>query len=263
VALETPEAAIETTTSAPAVARGRVPWLPWAIAGALALALLIALMWPAPAPSPASLLQFSIASPTPGALPRQLLTPHLALSPTGRRMAVAESEGLWLWTAESGDWQLLADTAGATAPFFSPDGAHVAFFAGGELRRVAAAGGPPSLIVRVPAGNAGSWSQNDAILYTQWLGKDAGLWLVSARGGDARLLAPTPNPINLQAFPSWLPDNRHYVFVQGAFVKPVGERQICVGSIDGGAPECVANGDSLAQPVAVRRLHAQVARRWT
>lgn len=121
--LERPDAAIETTpASASATGRRGVPWRPWAIAGGLAVALLLALMWPAPAQSLASPLQFSTAGPTPGALPWQLLTPHLALSPNGRRMAVAESEGLWLWTAESGDWQLLADTAGATAPFFSPDG---------------------------------------------------------------------------------------------------------------------------------------------
>jgi Tol biopolymer transport system component len=151
-----------------------------------------------------------------------------------------------LWTAESGGWELRPETAGAVAPFFSPDGAHLAFFARGELRRMALAGGPSSLIARAPAGNAGTWSGDDTILYTRWLGQDAGLWLVPARGGDARLLLPAPDPADLHAFPSWLPDNRHYVFLRGAYGNLVGQRQVCVGSIDGGDPRCLASADSLS-----------------
>jgi eukaryotic-like serine/threonine-protein kinase len=198
----------------------------------------------APSSPPASRLQFSIASPTPAALPRQALTPLLAIAPDGQRIAVADNDGLWLWAGESGGWEMLPDTAGATAPFFSPDGAHVAFFARGELRRIATAGGPPSLIARAPAGNAGTWSRDGTILYSRWLGEDAGLWLVPARGGDARLLAPAPNPIDLQAFPSWLPDNRHYVFVQGAYGKPLASARSASGRLTVASPS-VAAGDSL------------------
>jgi Tol biopolymer transport system component len=111
---------------------------------------------------------------------------------------------------------------------------------------MATAGGPPSLIARTPAGNAGTWSGDDTILYTRWLGQDAGLWLVPARGGDARLLVPAPNPSDLHAFPSWLPDSRHYVFLQGAYGNLVGKRQVCVGSIDGGEPRCLASADSFS-----------------
>ena len=253
VALERPMAAVETAPP-PTMSRGGVGWLPWTIAGVLALALLVALLWPSLPASPAARLQFSVASPTPAALPRQSLMPSLALSPDGRRMVVAESEGLWLWTAESGDWQLLADTVGASAPFFSPDGTDVAFFARGELRRIGTAGGPPSLITRAPAGNAGTWGADDTILYNRWFGEGAGLWLVPARGGDARLLAPAPNPFDLRAFPSWLPDNRHYLFLQGAYGKLVGTRQVCVGSIEGGDPQCLAAGDSLPMYSATGHL---------
>jgi serine/threonine protein kinase/Tol biopolymer transport system component len=245
IALEQPTAANAVTPSS-TVVRGGFTWLPWAVAGALAIALLGVLLKPSPAVSPLTPLRFSIASPTPAALPRQSLTPVLAVSPNGQRIAVADSEGLWLWAAESGDWDLLPDTAGAISPFFSPDGTHLAFFAGGELRRLATAGGPPSLIARAPAGNAGTWSADDTILYTRWLGQDAGLWLVPARGGDARLLVPAPNPSDLRAFPSWLPDSRHYVFLQGAYGNLVGKRQVCVGSIDGGDPQCLASADSLS-----------------
>ncbi|HUE87372.1 MAG TPA: serine/threonine-protein kinase [Vicinamibacterales bacterium] len=256
VALEKPGAVTQTTAGAiSSPPRSRAfALLPWAIAGALVVVLLAALTWPTPPPPPVSRLQFSIASPTPSALPRQSLTPLLAVSANGQRVAVAESEGLWLWAAESGGWELLPNTDAATAPFFSPDGAHIAFFARGELRRIATAGGPPSLITRAPGGNAGTWGRDNTILYNRWIGEDAGLWLAPARGGDARLLAPAPNPIDLHAFPSWLPDNRHYVFLQGAYGKVVGERQVCVGSIEGGDPQCLAPGDSLPMYSATGHL---------
>jgi eukaryotic-like serine/threonine-protein kinase len=245
VALEQPFASTTTTPSSIAVRRGYV-WRPWVLSGALAIALLGVLLKPSSPSLPPFPVRFHIAGPTPSALPRQSLTPILAVSPNGQRVAVADSEGLWLWVAESGSWALLPDTAGAIAPFFSPDGASLAFFARGELRRMATAGGPSSLIARAPAGNAGSWSGDDTILYTRWLGQEAGLWLVPARGGDARLLVPAPDPRDLHAFPSWLPDNRHYVFLQGAYGNLVGKRQVCVASIDDADLRCLAGADSFS-----------------
>jgi serine/threonine-protein kinase len=253
IALERPGAAAENAPP-PVVLYRRSAWLGWAVAAILATALLAALLTRASPSSSPLPLQFHIASPTPSALPRQSLTTALAVSPNGRRIAVTDSAGLWLWTAESGGWELRPDTAGAVAPFFSPDGAHLAFFARGELRRMALAGGPSSLIARAPAGNAGTWSGDDTILYARWLGQDAGLWLVPARGGDARLLVPAPDPSELHAFPSWLPDNRHYVFLQGAYGNIVGQRQVCVASIDGGDPQCLANADSLSMYSATGHL---------
>jgi len=101
IALEGPLAETSARPQATAVRRGYT-WLPWALAGVLAMALLAALLKPSPSSTAALPVRFYIASPTPSALPRQSLTPTLAVSPHGQRIAVADSEGLWLWAAESG-----------------------------------------------------------------------------------------------------------------------------------------------------------------
>jgi eukaryotic-like serine/threonine-protein kinase len=189
-------------------------------------------------------LRFTIIAPAGVPIPRPAVSPVLAVSRDGKQIALTSAGGIWLWTTTSGEARLLNDTHGAIAPFFSPDGREIAFFAADELRRVRIAGGPASTIVRAPAGSAGTWAAGDFILYNRWLGPEAGLWSVPARGGTPQLIAAAATPTDIRAFPDMLPDGRHYVYLSGAYGVAVGERKLCVGSIDGGEPDCFAAGDS-------------------
>ena len=71
-------------------------------------------------------------------------------------------------------------TEGAEAPFFSPDGRFVGFFADGKLNKVLLAGGPPTVVSDASAGRA-SWSEDDYIYFRA--GLDEGISRVSADGG--------------------------------------------------------------------------------
>src|SRR5439155_1455357 len=75
---------------------------------------------------------------------------------------------------------MLSGTAGASYPFWSPDGAYVAFFASGKLKKVAGAGGPPQTIAEATRGRGGAWGSRGIIVYAP----DAGgpLWRVNADG---------------------------------------------------------------------------------
>src|SRR5207245_10212016 len=58
----------------------------------------------------------------------------------------------------------LPGTDGAYAPFFSPDGQWVAFFAEGKLKKVSVQGGPAIALCRAPIGAGGSWGEDGNII---------------------------------------------------------------------------------------------------
>jgi serine/threonine-protein kinase len=204
-------------------------------------------------------LRFTIpALPTmPMALPVVNLV--VAVSPDGHRIAFVGAGGIWIWSAATGETQRLEDTEGATAPFFSPDGREVAFYVDEELRRVPVDGGPVTTIVRAPAVGAATWGAGDLIVYNRWLGSEAGVWSVPARGGAPHLVDRPRALPDLHAYPALLPDGRHYLYLRSPYRRPVGERHICVASLDGGKPECFAPGDS--NPVYAGTGHVLFVRR--
>jgi serine/threonine protein kinase len=193
---------------------------------------------------PALPIRFTVPQPAAVALNSQFLMPTVAMSPDGQRIVSVTPDGLLLWSASTATASMLDDTGGAVAPFFSPDGRHVAFFAQDQLRRVPIAGGPVDVITSAPNGSAGTWGRDDTILFTRWMRAEIGLWLVPAAGGAPRLIAAAATLLDLRAFPSFLPDARHYLFLKGGYGSPVGRREICVAAVAGGEPECVAQGDS-------------------
>ena len=77
----------------------------------------------------------------------------------------------------------LPGTDGATYPFWSPDGAKVAFFANGKLQRVSISGGPPQKLVDVLAARGGSWGARNVIIYAPDAGSS--IWRVNPDGTGA------------------------------------------------------------------------------
>jgi serine/threonine-protein kinase len=84
----------------------------------------------------------------------------------------------------------LAGTEGADAPFFSPDGQWVGFFAGGKLKKVPATGGAPLTLCDASDARGGSFGPDDTIVFTP--GNFSGLARVSANGGTPATLT-TPD----------------------------------------------------------------------
>jgi serine/threonine protein kinase len=157
------------------------------------------------------------------AIPISSEVSHMALSRDGSRLAFVsldENSGLpMLYVQRVGapGATLLPGTEGASYPFWSPDGASVAFFANGRLKRIPASGGTPQVLANVLAARGGSWGSRDVVIYAP----DAGgpVWRVNADGTGARSL--TGGIITKQEdthrWPVFLPDGDHFLFMVSNF----------------------------------------------
>src|SRR5262249_55812486 len=71
----------------------------------------------------------------------------LAVSPDGRMLAYVAilkgKRGLWVRPLDGASARLLPGSAGASQPFWSPDGKSMGYFAGAKLWRIDLAGGAP------------------------------------------------------------------------------------------------------------------------
>ncbi len=162
---------------------------------------------PGPAPQPLA----RVAQPIVNELmvtTRNLIT--LAISPDGSKIVHVANQRLYLRSLDSLTAVELAGTEGAAAPFFSPDGKWVGFFAGGQTKKIPVAGGTP-VTVCAKDGFDGSWGPNDTILIGTAF---SGILAVSAQGGPPSVLVP-PQPGIIQLKPRALPDGKTFLYVRG------------------------------------------------
>ena len=160
------------------------------------------------------------------------LTNTLALSPDGQRLAfvAADATGqrqLWVRPLAAAEAQAIAGTQDASDPFWSPDSAHVAFFANRQLKRVAASGGSVTVITETGNGAGGSWNRDDVIVFGRL---DGPLMRVSASGGRAEPIAPFDTTLGEthHLYPAFLPDGDAFVYYVNSR-----ERGLYVASLDG------------------------------
>jgi Tol biopolymer transport system component len=146
------------------------------------------------------------------------LSPVLAPAPDGTRLVyVAARPGsrtqLFLRQLDQFDAAAIAGTEGASAPFFSPDGEWVGFFAGDALQKVAMEGGAPLKICDVPSMVSASWGHDGTIVFSTAFSGD-GLWRVAANGGDPeQLTKPDVAKGELHhAYPQMLPRGKLVLF---------------------------------------------------
>jgi eukaryotic-like serine/threonine-protein kinase len=114
----------------------------------------------------------------------------LAVSRDGQRLAWVASDGtverLYQRTMDSLEIRALPETAGASNPFFSPDGKWIGFFADRMLKKVSVEGGAPVALAPVHDNRGGCWSDGDEIVFAADAG--SGLLRIPAGGGGPRPL---------------------------------------------------------------------------
>ncbi len=200
-------------------------WVPWAIAVvAVALSAFGLYRFTSAGTGTSSLISFNV--PIPGGGGGETM---FALSPDGQNLAIASQEKgqihLWVRPLDGLEARLLPGAEGARYPFWSPDGKQIGFFADGKLKRVPLAGGDPTVVADVGnAGNivnGGTWGSQGVIVFAT----DNNLYTVEETGGNP---APLAQGIRLPRNPEFLPDGRHFLYVNGG---------IQVGSLDGAAPK--------------------------
>ena len=158
------------------------------------------------------------------AIPVATEVSHMALSRDGSMLAfVSPDEGtglpvLYVQHIGTPGARRLPGTDGATYPFWSPDGANVAFFANGKLQRVSISGGPPQKLVDVLAARGGSWGARNVIIYAPDAGSS--IWRVNPDGTGAASVTDVHaggRHDETHRWPFFLPDGNHFLYWDGNF----------------------------------------------
>ena len=231
--------------------RERLAWAAAAVAAAAAAALGVGFVLRAPA-EPRQ-VRFEIAAPA-----ELTFVDSPRISPDGRTVAFRATDAsgrtaIWLRPLDSLEARPLAGTDNPQEgrPIWSPDSRHIAFFAGGKLRKVSIEGGPSQPICDAPSGADGTWSAAGQILYDGGVGDP--VRAIAAGGGSPRDLITVDSDggqLNV-AWPEFLPDGERFVYLEQG---TSGGSRLMVGALDGTAPSPLVESDSRAQYVEPGRL---------
>ena len=203
--------------AAAAVTPRRLPVLLW-LSIAIALLAVVGLTWMvARRPAPTKRMQFALA------VPDEMSISHMALSRDGSMLVFVSPEEssalpmLYVQRIGSSNVTLLPGTQGASYPFWSPDGAYVAFFANGKLQKMAVAGGTPQVLATALAGRGGSWGSKGVIIFAA--DSSSPLDRINADGTD---MTPVTHGIRTKEdqshrWPLFLADGDHFLFWAGNF----------------------------------------------
>ena len=186
-------------------------------------AVAIAIAWNARRSSiapPSDVTRFEIELPPGDALVRRGHQSSVALAPDGSRFVYAawrhEERQLFLRSMDQPAVIPIPGTQGVQgAPFFSPDGKWIGFFAGGKLLKASVAGGPPVEICRGLNGKGASWGPDNTIVFAP--NAFGGLWRVSAFGGTPTRLTTldTKRLERTHRLPEILPNGKAVLFTIG------------------------------------------------
>jgi Tol biopolymer transport system component len=224
----------------------RLAWTLAATLGVVALVLGSLLVQSAARPSAPTAVYRSLILPPVGdvnaaasesrtGVPRTRRGFGLALSPDGRHLALvapgpAGRPVVWVRPLDNASAHPLAGTEGASNPFWSADGRHIAFVAEGNvIKRVdASGGGVLTLSDRARSSSTGTWSRDNVILF---VGADGSILRMSATGGAAApATSRDASREGAHTSPSFLPDGRRFLYAAGAEERTSGS--VYVGSLD-------------------------------
>ena len=173
----------------------------------------------------------------------------LAASPDGEWVLFVASDGpaggaprLWRRGVRSLSATPLAGTEGAAAPFWSPDGHRVGFFADGRLKTLDLSSGAVTVLASAPMGRGGAWSPRGVIVFASDL--TGGLSRVKATGGSVTTATAIDRARGERShrWPSFLPDGRHFVFASRAARRE--QAVVALGELDSGAVETIVAVDA-------------------
>ena len=221
--------------------------IPWAVAAVLALALGWVALRGDRVPAPAnSLVRFGVEFDN-GVVPS--FTPIVRLSADGQQLFVSamveRREEVLRRTLDRVGMSVIKGAGqgeqgtGNSRPFVSPDGRWVAYARQKKLWKVPVEGGT-AIELAAAEWAGGSWGRSGKLVYTQ--AYNTGLWVVSERGGDERMLTkPDQGKEELgHWWPQILPDGDHVLFT--AYRTPLENATIEVLTISTGERKVLLTG---------------------
>ena len=156
--------------------------------------------------------------------------PLVAISPDGSQVVYQANRSLWLRPVDQLQAVQVPGTEDARAPFFSPDGQSIGFWAPSQLKKVSVSGGATVTLADV-FGNpyAASWGTDDMVLY----GLPEGIWQVPAASGTPVLLIPVAEG-EVMLRPQMLPGGEWVLFTVRSADQTWDEAQIVAQSVTTG-----------------------------
>jgi len=138
----------------------------------------------------------------------------MVVSPDGEQIVFgARRDGetsLFRFTLGLAGPEKIPGTEEGQAPFFSPDGNWLGFWAEGWLKKVPVTGGRPLDLVAVTALRGATWTDGGRIVYAPTI--TSGLWQVPANGGEAVELTTLNPEETSHRWPEVLPGDRGLLF---------------------------------------------------
>ncbi len=129
----------------------------------------------------------------------------------------------------------LPGTENAQRPFWSPDSKFLAFFAGNQLKKIAAQGGPTQLICDANGGADGSWGSAGVIVFDG--DSNDSIRKVSASGGSVAAATTITRARGEQyhMWPCFLPDGEHFFYLAfgDSLSRTRGGQALHVAALDG------------------------------
>ena len=189
----------------------------------------------------------------------------LALSPDGRTLVYTGMRDgvrqLFVRRRDHMAVRPVPGTAGATHPFFSPDGAWVGFFANDSIKKVALAGGAPVTLCSVGLRRGATWGPDDTIVFASLA--DPGLMEVSTAGGEPRRLT-SPEEGTGHGWPTFVPGGEAvlYTITNLDQVGTSDPFEVAVVSPDTGDQHTLVRGTTPAVTASGHLVFAREASLW-
>ena len=143
------------------------------------------------------------------------------------------SRSLWIRAMATTTAIPIAGTDGASFPFWSPDARQIAFFADRKLKVVEVAGGAIRIVADARRASGGAWNSDDVIVFAPDVNGPLYRVAAAGGSPAPVSRVPDSDDLSGHRWPVFLPDNTHFLYVAvSAAARSDNSPELHLGSLD-------------------------------